>query len=110
MTVYSTQLVGFDLFGLPEGLLLTLDDLRPSLGRVSLIDTPIGTIVDSYFDLYTVLGIDGEMLPSLNASRLVLRAPETIPEPVTATLGLISLGVLGMAMRRRAAAEAKLAA
>ncbi len=100
--LFDTQLLSFDLFGLPSGLLLTLDDLRPSLGRLALIETPSGMMVESYIDLYTVLSVDGQSLPSQNASRLLLRTPGVIPEPLTATLGLMGLGALGVATRRRA--------
>ena len=96
--LFDTQLLTFDLFGLPDDLLLTLDDARPSLGRLALVDTPFGTMVESYIDLFTVLSIDGQLLPSQNASRLLLRPP-VVPEPATATLGI--LGVSGLVLRRR---------
>ncbi len=103
LKVFDVELLSFDLLGLPADLFVGLSqqDLRRSSGRVSLIDTPGGTVVDSHLDLYTVLGLDGDLLESMNASRLVLRAA-AVPEPTVLALALPGLALLGARSRRRA--------
>ena len=92
-----------DQRGLPFDFSLGLDPDRASLGQLMLLTlAPGDTRVKSYFDLFTIFGIDSDhLLGTAQPTHLFLRAPQ-VAEPSTLLLvGLGMLGLLGHAWRRR---------
>ncbi len=106
---FQTEMVSMNLSG--GGVLIRENPLLPSLGETTVTDEGTHYHVDSFFDVFTELSLDGgtTWIPNsapnpsnpaaLGSTRVVLG----IPEP--ASLALLALGVLGTAglgRRRRA--------
>ena len=100
---WDTEIVSMSLSGIVLGknILIQQDPNKPSLGQTTI--TPIGGDfqIDSFFDIFVTVSIDGG--PSIpqtgGAARINL-----VPEPTTlvlATVGLLGLAGFGSRRRRR---------
>ena len=103
------------LFDLPgESMGQAMFNCVPTLGthHFDLIIAPLlagPSGINGTFSEFNVLGLDPMFtwstgyVTEFNVDFFRLTITSTIPEPITAVLGLMGLGVLGMATRRRAA-------
>jgi len=88
---------------LPPGVLLRESPTLPSLGQSIVTPVEGGFQVDSFFDVFTELSIDGgqSWIPSNGPTRLEIDAPE----PSAAVLGLLGLLAVGFRLRGRRRSE-----
>jgi len=103
---WDTEMVSMQLSGqaAPGGppVILIRSPALPSPGEIVVTDLPGGDFqVDSFFDIFTEISIDGgPFIPASGPMRLNL-AGNIIPEPATLTLLLSSLGLLALRRQRR---------
>jgi hypothetical protein len=98
---WTTDLVSIDLTGAVLGRTLTmqLDGSTPSTGTTSIVlagsGDNAGFLISSFFDVFVDLSLDGTTpLHTTREAQL-----ELVPEP--ASIALLSMGTLGLAMFRR---------
>lgn len=101
-TVFDTEMLSLDLSGgtLPPGLLIRESPTLPSLGKTSIRESPtLGLYhIDSFFDVFTELSIDGGQTWTPADGPMHLTG---VPEPSTLTLaGLGLVACAAMAIRR----------
>lgn len=97
---FSIEMLSMDLVGgtLPPGMMLRESPTRGSGGRLSMDAAPGGFIVDSFFDIWTELSIDGgqSWIPADNSLRMV-----SIPAPSVVTPLAMTAVLAGRSRRRR---------
>lgn len=93
----DTELLQLDISGgdLPAGVMIRESPTRSSLGQVTLQEVSGGYMVDSFFDVFFDLSLDGgqSWLPAVQSVRL-----QGVPEP--ASLSVLGVGI-AMALHRR---------
>jgi hypothetical protein len=97
---YATEMLALDLVGLPFGARIRESPTLPSLGGHTIVDTPpSGYQIDSFFDVFTELSLDGgaTWFPSTGSIHLVT------PEPGSLTLLACAASLLICWRCRRAA-------
>lgn len=96
---FDIEMLQMDLVGgtLPPGMLLRESPTRSSGGRLSMDAVPGGFIVDSFFDVWTELSIDGGQtwIPADNSLRMV-----SVPTPGVLTAVGVTLIAAGRKRRR----------
>ena len=92
--IYSTEMVALDLSGgsLPLGVLIRESPTRASTGITTYTPQQVGCRIDSYFDIYTELSLDGGQTwyPDQDGSVHM----NLVPEP--SSFMLTGLGLLGL--------------
>ena len=87
---FSIEMLSMDLAGgtLPPGMLLRESPTRSSGGRLSMDAVPGGFIVDSFFDVWTELSIDGGQtwIEADSALRMISVPTPSVVTPIAATL------------------------
>jgi hypothetical protein len=103
--VFDTEMLSLDLSGgtLPPGVMLRESPTRASLGKTTIRESPtLGSFyVDSFFDVFTELSIDGGQTWTPADVPMHLTG---VPEPssvVLALLGAVALGWFGFRRRSR---------
>ncbi|MFA5291661.1 MAG: PEP-CTERM sorting domain-containing protein [Phycisphaerae bacterium] len=96
---YSTEILSMNISGspLPAGVMLRESPTLSSSGQTIIEDLGGGQYqIESFFDVYTELSIDGGVtwLPDLYAPVRM----ELIPEP--ATISLLTIGIFGLIRRK----------
>lgn len=96
---FSIEMLSMDLAGgtLPPGMLLRESPTRGSGGRLSMDAAPGGFIVDSFFDVWTELSLDGgqSWIEADSALRMV-----SVPTPSVITPIAVSVVMAGRRRRR----------
>jgi hypothetical protein len=104
VTPFELSVLGFDPVPITASAVLRLDPNRPSTGQITFTEIGGGLYqVDSFFDIFTELSVDGgnTWIPSSAPLHL-----EMLPEPSTvllSALGSIAIGVAAFYRRRRRA-------
>ena len=93
---FDTEIIAMSLVGSMSGGPDVVINVLPSSGRTSITDLGGGQWqIDSFFDVFTEISVDGgAFVPSTAPMRMVL-------EPEPATLGLLLIGGCLALMRRR---------
>lgn len=99
---FDTEMLQMNLGGGNFPFLLRESPTLPSLGQSTVQPVPGGFQVDSFFDVFTELSIDGgqSWIPSNGPSRLEIDAPEPSAAAL-ALLGLMAVGLRHLRSRRR---------
>jgi hypothetical protein len=106
---WSTEMVALSLTGQAPGggpsIVLRESSSLPSPGQIVVSDLPDGTFqIDSFFDVFIELSVDGEPFVPADSSTQIVMNPQ-LPEPASAAL--LGLGVLALVRRdRRSASQA----
>jgi len=97
ITQYATELLALDLTGgtLPVGVMLRESPTLASTGGVTIVDLGSQYAIDSFFDVFTELSLDGGQ--SWTPSSDKLRITTVIPEPTT--MGFLAFG--GLLLRKK---------
>ncbi len=97
---FDTEMLQLDLAGgtLPNGVMIRESPTRQSLGRTSMTPDASGFVVNSFFDIFTELSIDGGQtwVPGETSMRM-----NGSPTPEPASLAVLGLGVLVLLKRRK---------
>jgi hypothetical protein len=103
--VFATEILQLDISGgtLPGGIMVRESPTRASLGRHALTELGGGLyLIDSFFDVFTELSIDGGQTWTPGSSPFHLVGGPIVPEPTSAALLII--GVTMWAWRRQRSA------
>jgi hypothetical protein len=102
---YDTQMTQLDITGggttgLPPGSQFRIDPTNPSLGQTNISTDPGGFRIDSFFDIFTDLSLDGGQTwtPATGSSHVFVT---DTPEPSALALMTIGLGVGALTRIRR---------
>ena len=115
-TTYTTRMtdlwihapsVGDTLFeegvNLDQNIVISLDPLRETIGKVIVDQTACGFTLYSYFDVYTRISFDGGQTwtPSLDASRMETQWSAGCPEPSSWLIAISGIAFSGLWCRSR---------
>lgn len=100
---YDTEMTQLDIAGgtLPPGILIRESPTLQSTGKTKITQVPTGYEIQSYFDIYTEISVDGGstwFAQENGPTRVTLRCPDS--GGTTALLGG-SIALLGWARRRK---------
>lgn len=101
--IFDTEMLSMNISGLPGGVMIRESPTRPSLGQTRSLSVPGGGyMIDSFFDVFTEISLDGgqNWAPSASATHI-----EGTPEPGTIIM-LVGGGLFALlyAWRRKRAA------
>ncbi len=92
---YATEMLSLNLTGLPFGAQIRESPTLASTGNHSITDVPGGYVIDSFFDVFTELSLDG------GATWFPSTGPMHIENPEPTALGLLAVAVPFICRRSR---------
>jgi len=93
---YDTEMLALNLSGLPFGAMIRESPTLPSPGKHTIVETPPNFQIDSFFDVFTELSLDG------GASWIPATGPVHIVNPEPGSLALLACLAAPLICRRRA--------
>jgi hypothetical protein len=98
--IFDTEMLQLDITGgnLPPGVIIRESPTLPSTGQTTITTIPGGFNIDSFFDIFTELSLDGgkTFTPADGLGHVAL-----VPEPISLLLWGTTIGGLGLLARRR---------
>jgi hypothetical protein len=100
--LFNTEMLQLNIAGgtMPPAVMIRESPTKASLGKTSVADLGGGLYrIDSFFDVFTELSIDGgqNWTPGNSALRIV----GVSPEPASAVLALLGCAIVGRVVRKR---------
>lgn len=108
LDTYDTEMLSMDLQGgtLPGGVMIRESPTKQSLGKTAIRESPTLVHINSFFDVFTELSVDGgqswvrstDSAGNVDSNRMTLEG-SAVPEP--ASMAALGFGVVALIKRRR---------